>query len=196
VISATIRVLGEADQKPVTLLLQRWRDGDATALPELMPLVYDELRRLAARYMRRERPGHTFRPTDLVSEAYLRLAGASQPALADRIQFYGIAARVMRQILVDHSRRRGREKRGGGERAVTFHDELVAGGRPDELVALDDALQALAELDERKARVIELHYFTGLTHAEVARVVGVHENTVARDLRLGEAWIHKYLREN
>src|SRR6516164_7590988 len=128
----------------VTVLLRRWRDGDAGALEELMPLVYSELRRLAEHYMRGERRGHTWRPTELVSEAYLRLAGDSQPPLADRSHFYAVAARLMRQILVDHARRRARGKRAGGERAVTFDEELVAGGRPEELVDLDDAIHALA----------------------------------------------------
>jgi RNA polymerase sigma factor (TIGR02999 family) len=183
------------DARPITVLLERWRAGEREALDQLMPLVYEELRRLAARHLGRERPEHTLRPTDLISEAYLRLAGDGQLALRDRVHFFAIAARKMRQILVDHARRRARGKRGAGAAAVTFDEELVAGDRPEELIALDDALAALAAFDERKARVIELHYFVGLTLAEVAEALGVHVNTAARDLRLGEAWVHQHLRE-
>src|SRR5688572_3579218 len=156
-----------------------------------MPIVYQELRRLAAGYMRRERSSHTLRPTALVAEAYLRLVGEDHPEWSDRVDFFAVAARHMRQILVDHARRRRARKRGGGERAVTLDEGLLPVERPHDLIALDDALEALARLDERKARAVELHYFAGLTHEEAGTVLGVHPNTVARDLRLARAWLHR-----
>jgi RNA polymerase sigma factor (TIGR02999 family) len=180
--------------KSVTVLLRSWREGDRAALDELMPIVFDELRALAMVYLRGERAGHTFKPTDLVSEAYLRLAGAAPPEWNDRVHFFAVAARNMRQILVDHARRRSADKRGGGERGLTF-DDVIASDRPTELVALDDALEALAKFDERKARTVELHYFGGLSQAEIAEVLDVHVNTVARDLRLAEAWLHRQLQD-
>ena len=180
--------------RTVTMLLRDWRGGNESALQELMPLVYAELHKLAASYMRGERAGHTMRPTDLVGEAYLRLAEGTQPELNDRVHFFAIAARTMRQILVDHSRKHNASKRGSGDRPITFDEGLVGGDRPEELLALDDALEALGKFDERKARAVELHYFGGLTQDEIAGVLGVHVNTVARDLKLAEAWIHRHLR--
>lgn len=180
------------EPRTVTRLLRDWRGGDAAAIDELMPLVYAELHRVAAAYMRGERADHTFRPTDLVGEAYVRLAqGATD--YNDRIHFFAAAAKTMRQILVDHARRRGRDKRGGGERAVELDPRLAATARGDDLVALDAALAALADFDERKARIVELHYFAGLTQAEIGLALDVHVNTVARDLRLAVAWIHAQL---
>ena len=178
----------------LTVLLRAWRGGDRAAFDALAPLIYNELRRLADFHLRGERPGHTFSPTDLVSEAYLRLVGADHPEFADRAHFFAIASRNMRQILVDHARKRCAEKRGGGERPVELTEARVATERPWELVALDEALEALAKFDERKARVIELHYFGGLTHDEIATVCEIHANTVARDLRVGEAWMRQQLR--
>jgi RNA polymerase sigma factor (TIGR02999 family) len=178
---------------PVTVLLRAWAQGDQEAFDRLGPVIYDELRHLAGAYMRRERAGHTLTPTALVSEAFLRLAGGEHPAYDDRVHFFAVAARHMRRILVDHARRRPAGKRGGRDRPVTFDEELVAGGRPDELVALDDALEALAAVDERKARAVELHYFAGMGHKEIAAALSVHENTVARDLRLAEAWLHRHM---
>ena len=178
------------------MLLRAWRAGEAAALDDLMPLVYEELYRLAGRQLRGERPGHTLRPTDLVSEAYLRLTSGATPEWIDRAHFFGVAARSMRQILTDHARRRGASKRGAGKRPITFEEDLVAVGRADELVALDEALTALAELDERKARTVELHYFGGLTQEEIAAVLDVHVNTVARDLRLATAWLRGHLHES
>jgi RNA polymerase sigma factor (TIGR02999 family) len=183
------------ESRTVTVLLRAWRDGDRAALDELLPVIYEELYRLASRYMRGERAGHTLRPTDLVSEAYLRLGGSSPPDWNGRVHFFAVAARNMRQILVDHARKRSAEKRGAGVKAVTFDEQLIAGDRPSELVALDEALVALAAFDERKARAVELHYFGGLTQAEIAEVLDVHINTVARDLRLAEAWLHRYVSE-
>ena len=182
--------------RTLTLLLRDWRAGDEGAFEEIVPKVYSELNGLAERYMRGERAWHTFKPGDLVAEAYLRLAATGeQPEWTDRVHFFAIAARTMRQILVDHARARARVKRGGGARPVTLDEAIVAGERPEELVALDEALQALASQDERKARVVELHYFGGLNQNEIANVLEIHVNTVARDLRFAEAWIHRCLTE-
>lgn len=183
-----------AEGRTVTQLLRSWRDGDRGVEQELMPLVYDELRRIAGRLMRGERDGHTYRPTDLVSEAYLRLAEGAQPEWNDRVHFFAIAARNMRQILVDHARGRIAAKRGGGAVPATFDDQVAAFERPESLLALDAALEALAAQDERKARVIELHYFAGLTRDEIAEVLAVHPNTISRDLKLGQAWIAREIR--
>ena len=179
----------------LTSLLRAWQRGERAAFDEIVPLIYDELRRLAAFHMRGERPGHTFGPTDLISEAYLRLAGGVQLEFKDRAHFFAIASRSMRQILVDHARKRCADKRGAGERPAEFDETRVAIDRPWELVALDDALEELTKFDERKARVTELHYFGGLTQEEIAAVCDVHINTVARDLRLAEAWLRSRMRD-
>ena len=181
--------------RSVTVLLRDWRAGDRAALDELMPRVYAELHKLASSYMRGERSGHTMRPTDLIGEAYLRLADATPPELNDRVHFFAIAARTMRQILVDHARKHGADKRGAGVKPVTLDEQVVASGRSDELIVLDHALDELAKFDERKARAIELRYFAGLTQEEIAKALDVHVNTVARDLKLAEAWLHRHLRE-
>ncbi|APR78716.1 Hypothetical protein A7982_04063 [Minicystis rosea] len=180
---------------PFTVLLHAWSRGDEEALEQLAPLIYDELHRLAGGYLRRERAGHTLTPTALVSEAFLRLCGGDHPAYEGRVQFFAVAARHMRRILVDHARKRAAEKRGGRDRPVTFDDALMSGDRPEELCALDDALAALADFDERKARAIELRYFGGMSHQEIAAVFSVHENTVARELRLAEAWLGRHLKD-
>lgn len=177
----------------VTDLLQAWGRGDQDAFGRLTAVVYTELLRLAGAYMRRERSDHTLSPTALVSEAFLRLVGGEHPAYEHRVQFFAVAARHMRRILVDHARRRTAGKRGGQDRPVTFDEELVGVERPEELVALDDALEALAAVDERKAQAVELHYFAGMSQKEVATALSVHENTVARDLRLAEAWLNRHM---
>jgi RNA polymerase sigma factor (TIGR02999 family) len=182
--------------RTVTMLLRDWRAGNRAAFDELVPMVYAELELLAAKHMRGERPGHTFRPNDLVSEAYLRLASIGEtPEWSDRCHFFAIAARTMRQILVEHARKRAAAKRGAGVRPVTFEEALATTERPEAVVALDDALKALAEFDERKARTIELHFFGGLTQNEIAEVLQVHVNTVAKDLRLAQAWIYRRLQK-
>jgi len=157
-------------------------------------VVYDELRRLAAHHMRSEKPGHTLSPTALVSEAYLRLVDAEGVSFNDRSHFLAIASRNMRKILVDHARKRCAEKRGNGDRAVTLDEAVVAVDRPWELVALDDALKDLAKFDDVKARLVELHYFGGMTHEELAAVSGLHVNTVARHLRFSETWLNRQMR--
>ena len=183
----------DGDAGPITVLLAEWRAGDASALDRMLPRIYEELHRLANGLMRRERRGHTLSATDLIDEAYLRLAGTPLDA-RDRVHFLAIASRVMRQILVDHARRRAAAKRGHGEAPVPLDEELVAAPVSDDLVELDLTLQQLATFDERKARAIELRYFGGLTQDEIAQVLGVHVNTVARELRLAEAWMHAQLR--
>jgi RNA polymerase sigma-70 factor (ECF subfamily) len=178
----------------VTRLLRDWSDGSQAALDELIPLVYGELRRLAGGYLRGERPGQTLRPTDLVSEAYLRLVDGAPLDWGGRAHFFAIAARAMRQVLVDSARQRSAGKRGGGERPATL-DEVGAAAcdRPEGLVALDDALSELAKNDERKAKVVELFYFGGLSQGEIAAMLAVHVNTVSRDLRFAEAWLKAQL---
>jgi RNA polymerase sigma factor (TIGR02999 family) len=182
--------------QPLTVLLRAWREGDPDALERLMPLVYEQIRQVAAAYLRRERAAQSLATGDLVAEAFLKLAGdGGQPDWQDRAHFFGIAARVMRQVLVDHARRRAAGKRGSGERAVTLDENLAVGGDPEELIALDRALAVLAADDERKARVIELVYFAGMSQPEIAEVLGVHVNTVAREQKLAQAWLARLLDE-
>jgi RNA polymerase sigma factor (TIGR02999 family) len=179
----------------ITVLLRAWAEGDGAALDQLVPLVYSELHRLASLQLRGERPGHTFRPTDLVSEAYLKLTAGESATFNDRVHFFAVAASNMRRILIDHARKRGRVKRGAGEAPVELDEVIASNDRPAELIELDEALDALAETDARKARAIELHYYGGLSYDEVAQVLGVHENTVAADIRFGRAWMAKRLRD-
>ncbi len=184
-----------SSSQPVTRLLLDWRGGSDEALDLLMPVVYDELRSLAEGYLNRERPGHTLQPTALVHEAYLRLVDMDV-AWQDRAHFFALSARLMRRILVDHARARASQKRGGGLRPVTLEEGLAAtADRPEELIALDDALTRLAELDERKAKVVELHYFGGLSYDETAEVVGISPATVDRDLRFAKSWLLNELSE-
>jgi len=184
-----------APETSVTGLLQDWRRGDQSALDKLMPLVYSELRRVAAGYMKRERSGHTLQPTELVHEAFLRLVGQKAPDFRNRAHFMAIAAQHMRQILVDHARKRARLKRGGGSRRITLAAPSNAPpGEPVDFLALNEALAALAGFDPRKSRILEMHFFGGMGEEEIAAVVGVHANTVARDLRLARAWLQARLR--
>jgi RNA polymerase sigma-70 factor, ECF subfamily len=173
----------------VTRLLAEWAKGDAQALDELTPLVYRELRQLAASCLRKERQGHTLQPTALVHEAYLRLVDQESPSWQNRSHFFGVAARLMRQILVDHARRKQAGKRAGQkvslEEAVIFQPELSR-----DLIALDSGLNALEKLDPRKCKVVELHYFGGLSMDEIAQTLGVSTVTVRRDMRMAEAWLH------
>ncbi len=176
----------------VTLLLAEWAKGNQQALDKLTPLVYKELRQLAASCLRKERQGHTLQPTALVHEAYLRLVDQKNPSFQDRSHFFGVAARLMRQILVDHARRRQAGKRAGlkvplGE-AVSFQQE-----RSRDLVALDSGLNALEKFDARKCKAVELRYFGGLSMDEIAQTLDVSPVTVRRDLRIAEAWLHHEL---
>jgi RNA polymerase sigma factor (TIGR02999 family) len=178
----------------VTRLLVAWSEGDQAARDRLIPVVYDELRRRAAGHLRRERRGHTLRPTDLVHETYLRLS-AQNSRWQNREQFFAVATRLMRRILVDHARRRAAAKRGGGLR-VTLAAEGVAGSDRDspDLLDLDAALDELAALDERQVRLVELRYFAGMSIAEAARVLGLSPATVSREWALAKAWLYRRLR--
>jgi RNA polymerase sigma factor (TIGR02999 family) len=178
----------------VTDLLVAWSRGDAEALERLAPLVESELRLLAHRFMRRERPGHTLQTTALVNEAYLRLVGQREPRWQNRAHFFGIAARMMRRILIDHARKVAYAKRGGGAPRISLDEAcIVSEERAAELVALDDALLALAGVDERKCRVVELRYFAGLSVEESAEVLGVHPDTVTREWRRAKAFLRREL---
>jgi RNA polymerase sigma-70 factor, ECF subfamily len=169
--------------------------GNEEAEAKLLSLVYDELRRLAGRYMRRERQNHTLQPTALVHEAYLKMFERQPENWQSRAHFLGIAARVMRQILVDHARGHTREKRGGGEQKVQLDEDLVfAPERSLEILKLDETLQRLAKLDPRQARVVELRFFGGLTVEETADVMGISPKTVKREWSLAKAWLHGELR--
>ncbi len=176
-------------------LLRAWSCGDESALDKLMPIVYDELHRLAHRYMARERVGHnTLQTTALVNEAYLRLIDADQVRWQDRAHFFAVAAKLMRRILVDFARTRGYQKRGGNVHKVTLDEALLVSPDPDQaLVKLDDALKALAEFDERKANVVELRYFGGLSVEETAEVLKVSGITVIRDWNMARLWLLKEL---
>lgn len=174
----------------ITRLLRDWREGDARALESLVPFIYSELHQLAYSYLRRERADHTLQPTALVHEVYLRLAGGSSPDWQSRKHFYGVAARLMRQVLVDHARKQKAEKRGEGVLLLSLDEALTSSTTAAvEFTALDEALERLAEIDERKARVIELRYFIGLTAEETARVLDVAVVTVQRDIRFSTAWL-------
>jgi RNA polymerase sigma factor (TIGR02999 family) len=179
----------------VTVLLRSWQQGDQAALSKVVELVERELHRLAASYLRRERPGHTLQPTALVNEAYIRLVGqVGQQEFDSRSHFVAIAAHHMRQILVDYARRRLAAKRGGGATVVSLDDASVAlNPRSVDLLALDDALEKLAAVDLRKAQAMELKFFGGLEMAEIARVLGVSVKTVEKDVRLGAAWLRSAL---
>jgi RNA polymerase sigma-70 factor, ECF subfamily len=180
----------------VTNLLLDWRNGDEAALARLTPLVYDELRRLAGGYLRRERAGHTLQATALVHEAYLRLIGQQHLDWQSRAHFFGVAAQVMRHVLVDQARSRRAAKRGGGEALLPLDEAADCASEPAaEVIALDDALKSLARIDERKSRVVELRYFGGLTEEETAEVLGVSPATVRRESRLAEAWLCREVRK-
>jgi len=182
-----------ASTQDVTGWLRAWSRGDESALERLVPLVYAELHRRARRLMGGERAGHSLQPTALVHEAYLRLVGSGPVGVNDRGHFYALASRLMRQVLVDHARRRGRRKRGGGAPAVAFDDAWM-GVRPEvDFVRLDEALDALAETDDRKSRVVEMRFFGGLSVEETASILKVSPQTVLRDLRLAKASLHREL---
>jgi len=169
----------------------RWRSGDQQALDALMPLVYKELRQLAHHYLRQERSDHTLQSTALVHEAYIRLAGQSPPQWQNRAHFFGIAAHIMRQILVEHARSRGAAKRGGGATRLAL-DESVAGKQTDvDLIILDKALQELTELDAQQGRIVELRFFAGLTIEDTSEVLGISPATVKREWVTARAWLFR-----
>ena len=179
---------------PVTRLLVAWGQGDEQALDQLTPLVYKELRRLAQWHMNGERPGHTLQATALVNEAYLRLVDINRIQWQDRAHFFAMAARQMRRILIDAARKHGNQKRGGDVQKVSLAEGLVVPDRPEELVALDEALLALTQIDERRGRVVEMKFFGGLNVEEIAEVLGVSSDTVKRDWKLAKAWLGRELR--
>ena len=179
----------------MTALLSAWSDGDKAALEQLMPMIYQELRRLAARHVGRERVGHTLQATALVNEAYLRLIDQKRVRWQNKAHFMGIAAQMMRRILVDYARTRHYVKRGGGAPKVSLDEAATLSlERTEELIALNDALTRLSELDPRKSRVVELKFFGGLSVEETAEVLQISTNTVLRDWRTAKAWLHRELR--
>ncbi|HKQ74792.1 MAG TPA: sigma-70 family RNA polymerase sigma factor [Blastocatellia bacterium] len=180
----------------LTQLLIAWSQGDARALEQLAPLVYAELRKLAHRYMTRERVGHTLQTTALVHEAFLRLIGSPQESWQNRAHFYAIAAQMMRRILVDCARANSRVKRGGEATRIALEEVDLLGAEPAldlEVIALDEALEKLAEIDPRRSRVVELRFFGGLSVEETAYVLQVAPDTIVRDWRVAKAWLFRYL---
>lgn len=180
----------------VTALLHAWSAGDHAALDQLLPLVNDELRRLARAYLRRESHGHTLQTSALVNEAYLRLIDQRQVQWQNRAHFFGLAAQLMRRILIDHARRHQYAKRGGGAQRVSLDEAAaVTEARAAELLAVDEALEKLTALDARKGRIVELRFFGGLTEEETAEVTGISVPTVQREWRAAKAWLHRLLTE-
>ena len=185
-----------APTQEVTQLLLAWRQGDEQALEKLVPLVHQELRRMAHRYMAGQRPGHSMQTTALVNEAYLRLVGFGQVRWQDRAHFLGVSAQLMRRILVDSARKRSSLKRGGGDQLMTFDEGLlVSPEREEDFIRLDDALRELAEFDERKSKVVELRFFGGLEVQETAEVLQVSPGTVMRDWKLAKLWLLQRLNQ-
>ena len=185
--------VGGPAPEPITALLRRWREGDEAAADQLMPLVYAQLRAIARRQLAGDRAGHTLMPTDLVHEAFLKLTDGTPPDSNDRAHFFAIAARAMRQILVDHERHRRADKRDGGERITLSSVDPPDPRQNLDLLALDQALHALEKIDERKARVIELRAFGGLDFDEIATVLDISRATLARDFRTARAWLYRAL---
>jgi RNA polymerase sigma factor (TIGR02999 family) len=176
----------------ITQLLERWSQGDEKALDELMPLVYDELHRLAGAYLRRERREHTLQPTALINETYLKLIDQRQPNWKNRAQFFGVAAQLMRRILVDHARRHHAGKRGGDRFNVSLRNVGAFGNQPDaDLLTLHDALDQLAKIDPEQSRLVELRFFGGLTIEETAEVMEVSHATVEREWKIAKAWLKR-----
>jgi RNA polymerase sigma factor (TIGR02999 family) len=178
----------------VTGLLLDWNNGQPEALERLMPLVYDELRHIAARYLRKEREDHTLQTTALVHEAYIRLIDQQQANWQNRAQFFGVAAQMMRRILVDHARGHQADKRGGGAAKLSLDEAIeIADQKEVDLIALDEALNQLAQLDEQQCRVVELRFFAGLTVEEVAAVMKLSPATIKREWSMAKAWLHREL---
>ena len=178
---------------PITRLLGEWRGGRKQALDEALPLIYDGLHRIAQKHMRMENAGHTLQPTAIVSEAYVKLIDVDVD-WQNRTHFFAVAARLIRHILVDHAKAKRRDKRGGGATMVSLDNVVVSQPQPDvDIVELDLALQRLAEFDERKCKVIELHYFGGLNYEETAETLKISAATVDRELRMAKAWLHKVM---
>ena len=185
-----------ADSKDITLLLREWSDGNGEVLDALVPLVYEELRRQAARYLRRERPDHTLQTTALIHEAYLKLIDQRDVEWESRTHFYAIAAQAMRRILVDYAKTRHREKRGGDDIKLPLEEAMLVATKEKsvDLTALDEALDKLAERDAQQARIVELRYFSGLSLDETAEAMHISRATVARDWQMAKAWLLRELR--
>ena len=184
---------GHPDADGISKLLRSWSDGDQGALEKLAPIVYDELRRLARRYMKHERPGHSLQATALVNEAYMRLVDYQRMQWQNRAHFFAVSSQLMRRILVEHARRHNL-KRGGGAQHVSLDEAaVVGGGEGTDLVALDDALNALARLDARKVQVVEMRFFGGLSVEETAEVLNISPVTVMRDWSTAKAWLYREL---
>lgn len=180
----------------ITFLLNDWSKGDKYALEQLMPLVYEELRRMARNYMRRQPSGHTLQTTELIHEAYLKIAAGEDKQWQNRAHFFGVAAKAMRHILVDYARAKSRGKRGGWQNRITLvEDAAISSGRSQEIVALDDALNQLAVLDDRKVRVVEMKFFGGLKTEEIAEVLKISPETVKRDWSFAQTWLLRELRK-
>jgi RNA polymerase sigma-70 factor (ECF subfamily) len=178
----------------ITQLLAEWSSGNQTALDKLYPLVYDELHRMARRYMNRERKGHTLQTTALINEAYVRLVDQKHVHWENRAHFFAISAKIMRRILIDHARLHAYAKRGGGVQKVSLDETaLIADERASDLLLLDEALNRLAEMDPRRSQVVELRYFGGLNNDEIAGVLKISENTVTRDWNMARAWLYQEL---
>ena len=189
--------MDEASPNEITEQLIAWSKGDDAALEQLIPAVYQELRRMADHYLRGEDSGHSLQPTALVHEAYLRLIDQTKVEWQNRAHFFGVAAQMMRRILIDHAKAKHRVKRGGTAVKVMLDENVnFTQERASELLALDDALQSLARMDERKSRIVELRYFGGLTVEETAQVLGVSDKTVMRDWNLAKAWLYRELTSN
>jgi len=193
-VSAILKAPQMSAAHSVTQLLQQWNNGDLGARDQLMPLVYEELGKIARRYMRQQNPGHTLQTTALIHEAYLRLVNQKEKHFQDRAHFFGVAAQAMRHILVDYARARNATKRGGGVRPVSLEEAaLVTPERAAELVAFDEALQELEKLSKRQSRVVELRYFGGLSVEETATVLEVSPDTVMRDWSMAKTWLQRAL---
>ena len=179
----------------VTALLTAWRDGNRDALERLIPIVYEDLHRVAARYMRSEQPGHTLQATALVHEAFIRLTKEQDRTWENRAHFFAVAAQIMRNLLVDHARAATRAKRGGGAVPLSLDEApALTSAEPEVMLALDEALRRLAEIDPRASRIVELRYFVGLSNEEVAGVMGTSSKTVTRDWHTAKAWLRAELR--
>lgn len=183
-----------AQPERISQLLTEWANRDSAARERLVPIVYDELRRLAHHYMRGERPGHTLQTTALVNEVYLRLAGVDALRWQDRAHFFAMAATLMRRVLVDHARQRGREKRGAGIQVTSLADNAIAPQPSVDIVALDDVLERLAAVDPQQGRVVELRFFAGLSVEETAEVLGISPATVKRDWATAKLWLYTRLK--
>lgn len=187
--------MDQAHSQPVTELLARWKAGDQAALESLVPLVYKELREIARHHLQRERPGHTLQSAALVHEAYLRLLDQQPFDTENRAHFLAIASRLMRQVLVDHARTYGAAKRGADRRVEVDVSLVVAHTKTTDVVALDDALTALSNLDEQQGRIVELRFFGGLATEEIAEVLGVSPSTVKRDWNVAKAWLTREMKK-